>query len=419
MTPTARWTAGLVFVAGISSALTWGVLTKRGEHDEEEHEASSGAASHVIHAADGSTVVQLDRPTQERIALKLQPIEAASLQPEVAAYGLLAVDPSRSFVLRAPLAGIVHEAKERPWPNVGQRVTEGQTVGAIVPRFGPMDRVDLMARLTTARAEVQENEADLFAERSSFENKRRLNIENKIVSDRTLEEVEAKVKASEARLLAAKENVRLLEESLHQASGPGTPMSLAVELAGEVVECLCRPGEAVESGQALLRIERFDQMLARVELPVGQSVDLPTGSSKTARVAVAGHEDTPLTGEVLSYAPNPNSKSLGQALLIRVRPGDTPLRPGMAVVAHLPLAGNPVKGVTIPRGSVVRFGGAAWVYVQVSDDSFARREVKLPHPTEHGWFVSDGFDAGQHIVVDGAQVLLSEEIKSQFESEAE
>ena len=48
---------------------------------------------------------------------------------------------------------------------------------------------------------------------------------------------------------------------------------------------------------------------------------------------------------------------------------------------------------------------------------FARREVVQARPVDAGWFVSEGFKPGEKIVVAGAQLLLSEELKSKFQTE--
>ena len=64
---------------------------------------------------------------------------------------------------------------------------------------------------------------------------------------------------------------------------------------------------------------------------------------------------------------------------------------------------------------MVRFLGKAWVYCQLSADRFARREIPATQPTDDGWFVPSGVKVGERVVASGAQLLLSEELKSQIQ----
>ena len=71
------------------------------------------------------------------------------------------------------------------------------------------------------------------------------------------------------------------------------------------------------------------------------------------------------------------------------------------------------EGIIVPREAMVRAEGAAWVYEQVADNKFTRREVLLEEPTEKGWFVTKGLRAASKLVIAGAQEILSEEMKEQ------
>jgi hypothetical protein len=77
------------------------------------------------------------------------------------------------------------------------------------------------------------------------------------------------------------------------------------------------------------------------------------------------------------------------------------------------MPGESRQGVAVPRAAVVRFKGAAWVYRQSSDDSFQRLEVSLEAPLKEGWFVSQGLQPQDKLVITGAQQLLSEELKGE------
>src|SRR5205085_2477477 len=78
-------------------------------------------------------------------------------------------------------------------------------VGLLQPRFTPLERVDLHARLTMAQAEIAGATASLEASKASYERLKSLNAENKTASDRALQEAEAKMKAEAAKLKAAVE----------------------------------------------------------------------------------------------------------------------------------------------------------------------------------------------------------------------
>jgi hypothetical protein len=92
------------------------------------------------------------------------------------------------------------------------------------------------------------------------------------------------------------------------------------------------------------------------------------------------------------------------------------LAANVAVSAWLTRPGEPEPGVIIPREAIVRHEGEAFVYVQTSKETFERKAVELHHPLAAGWF-TDEFKAGTKIVTNGAQQLLSQELKGEGREE--
>ncbi|MBI4564300.1 MAG: HlyD family efflux transporter periplasmic adaptor subunit [Planctomycetes bacterium] len=351
----------------------------------------------------------MDSETQKRIGLVVAVLDEVLLQPEIVAYGRLVEDPSRSFVLRAPVAGFVRRAKEREWPSVGETLTEPTRIGTLEPRLGAVERTDLESRLALARAEVESSQAARAAARAAFERATRLNAENKTVSDRDLQETEARLKSEEARHKAASDIVRTLESAL-EPSGAGIPLGVP---GGEVVEVPVQPDQIVESGELLLRVTRFDRLLAKVSLPLGENPQ-----AATARIIALGHEDRSLPAQLVARAPRAEEKTPGTTLLFSLNTGRLPLRPGEPVKAFIPTGAGRQKGVIIPRDAVVRFAGRTWAYAQIAEGGFSRREVE-GRLVDAGWFVSSGFSPGERIVTAGAQTLLSEEVKAQIQIESD
>jgi hypothetical protein len=86
------------------------------------------------------------------------------------------------------------------------------------------------------------------------------------------------------------------------------------------------------------------------------------------------------------------------------------LPPGAAVAGFLKTSGEPVGGVAVPFSAVVRHEGKGWIYVQTETNQFVRTEIPLDRLMNDGWFVSENLSATNHIVVTGAQTVLSAEL---------
>ena len=393
----------LAAAAALVWLLVWGYQRNRREAGEEDQPVKPPAR--VWAAASGESVVMLDARTQASIGLKTESVRAIALQPETVAYGTLLEDPSRSFVVRAPVPGRVRTAAGGTWPSLGLALPPGSLIGNLDPLLGPVDRVNLRDRLVAAQAELETASASVAASRAAYERTLALNADDKNLSDRALQEAEARLKSDEARVKAAKESVALLR------SAPEGLLPLVAEQGGQVVDTPVQPGESVEGGQAVLRVASFDQLLAKVELPAGQAIAVPP---KAARLIVLGHEDRPLQGTSAGLAASVDPKTQGQSLLFRVQSAGLNFRPGMAVTARIPQPGTTRSGAVAPRAALVRHGGLTWVYVEASPGNFVRRQVSLDRPVENGWATA-GLHGGERIVVVGAQALLSEEFKSQIQ----
>jgi multidrug efflux system membrane fusion protein len=412
MSRTLKWMIALIVAAGVIGLLIFAFIEGREElAREREREAPIKTAPRISRTAEGDIVITIDRETQNRMMLETLALASETVHPEVIAYGRLQEDPEASFVVRAPVAGIIRPVG-RNWPLIGGSISDGTSIGAVEPRLAPIERVDLSTRLSDARADIQSAEARVNAARAAFERARILNADNKNISDRALLEAEASVKSEEARLAAAQRNVAELEAASARQAGGTTPVPLIVARGGEVVEVLARPNEAIESGQPVLRVARFDSLLARVDLPSGETVDR---NLTTARIVVVGQEDRSFIGKRVSLAPAVDPAMLGQGFVFRLSGAGPLLRPGAAVTAYLRAPGPSQEAVIVPYAAIVRFGGKSWVFRQVDDDKFSRREVATDRNTDNGFVITEGLKPPERIVVQGAQLLLSEEQKSQIQ----
>ena len=77
----------------------------------------------------------------------------------------------------------------------------------------------------------------------------------------------------------------------------------------------------------------------------------------------------------------------------------------------LPSGRRTSQNVIVPNSSVVRSEGKNWVYVSASSETFVRKELTSVEAVESGSSV-EGLSSKDRVVTEGAQLLLSEELKS-------
>jgi len=157
----------------------------------------------------------------------------------------------------------------------------------------------------------------------------------------------------------------------------------------------------------------LSNVLVQLTLPGGQSLGSPPS---TARIfASLSTNSSPIDAEFAGTAPAVDPQFQGQQVFFLIKSSPSDLVPGIAVIGSIAVPGEPRSGILVPRNAIVRYNGAAWVYQEKSETTFARVEVQLVEPLETGWFTGSRLKDQDKVVVTGAQLLLSEELKGQSE----
>jgi|ERR1043166_2507306 hypothetical protein len=268
--------------------------------------------------------------------------------------------------------------------RIGLKV-QAVAAAAHTPEVQGFGRVLDPAPLAALATELASDEAALAASQKEFD---RLNVlsTNQNASTRALQAAEATARHDQIALESVRS--RLL-------SGWGKTIAQEKDLAG-----FTKPLVALESA------------VVRVDLPANEALSGVEILAHKARIEVAGKSS--VAAQWLGPAPNVDPQFQGKAFLFLTTAGAGNLLPGMAVSAYLPLQAAPLNGFVIPDSAVVRRGGQTWVYVQNANDNFTRRKISLDWPLDKGWFVTQGVNASDRIVIQGAQALLSEEFKYQI-----
>ncbi len=181
---------------------------------------------------------------------------------------------------------------------------------------------------------------------------------------------------------------------------------LTAPRGGVVTQTGAQPGEMVQAGQLLLEITDYSEPLARVawaaEAPAPPATLLlsPAGAGRSVRARLIG------------AAPSADPITRLPAYLYRAEHGWAGARPGAAVVALVARGGVARRGVLVPDRALVQWEGLTWAYVRRGPGRFRRVRVPTDQPIAGGVLAGPGLQAGDTVVVQGAEQLLSEEFRA-------
>lgn len=146
--------------------------------------------------------------------------------------------------------------------------------------------------------------------------------------------------------------------------------------------------------------------LILITVPAGVRPDIAPGTA-----TIVGLNGVIVHAHFISISPMSSPQLQGVGYFYGVRTSSA-LPAGTNVVAYLP-EGKKMSGVMVPTSAVVWKSGAAWIFLKTGRTTFVRRELSQAASTEGGWFVAEGIKPGDKIVVNGAQLLLSQEFKGE------
>lgn len=199
----------------------------------------------------------------------------------------------------------------------------------------------------------------------------------------------------------------------------------SAKLAGLQIELQAINDEAVQSwGETITgwllkndstewqRLLKNKDSLLLVTLAADNS--LPSETS-FIRVSRDGQRDHARKSYYVSSALTTDKLFQGETYFFKTATGK--LRTGMRLDAWIAEGDESLQGVFIPEQAIVWHQGQAWVYIEIDENLYQRKPVKNSLVTAGGVFMQQELVVGDALVIDGAQMLLSEEFKWQIADE--
>ena len=249
---------------------------------------------------------------------------------------------------------------------------------------------ELSNRYANAQAQVQTAQAKLAFSRVEFDRATKLYNDHKAVSEAQMQSAEATFATDQANLMAAQAQMRSLTAEVYQDWGSAIGKSL------------------VDGSPTIERLIERQDFLLQITLPPGVVL-----MATPATAAIENGKDTRAQITFISPATHIDPKIQGISFFY-VAPADSGVLPGMNVLAFLP-TGKTVDGVAIPASAVVWWQDRAWVYRRTASDKFVRVEIATDLPAPGGGYIVTNLPQDVQIVTGGAQLLLSEEFRSQIQ----
>ena len=299
------------------------------------------------------------------------------------------------MILTAPVNGVV---RADSWPHTGQRVASGAGLLSLIPTAGTS------RSLADLKASVRELEAQNENAVARTERLEALLI-REAVSLREVEQARAESTGIEARLEARRSELAAAEAGRMGREGVAG-LEIRAPFVGRVAEVLVSPGEQVAAGEPLLRMIRERPVWVRVALTPEAASRLDGGiagllldvGASTATLEVP-------TGELrlVAIAPEVDAQTGTVEALIEVARSVDELKPGLRATAQILLPGG-IEGLLLPDSAVVDDAGVPVVYVQLTGESFSRREVKVQH-RQGDLVLVDGILPGERVVTLGGAAI--------------
>src|SRR5574343_78226 len=270
--------------------------------------------------------------------------------------------------------------------DTGAEIKAGQPLARLDPN-------DLQLAASGARAQLQAAESDLTTARAERERYAGL-LAKKFVSQAAFDAKDNALNSA----LARQEQARAQNQITGNQAAYGTLVS---EYPAVVTAVLADAGQVVGAGQAVLRIARPEEKEVAIAVPENRLAELR--QARNIMISLWADPRMSVRGELRELAPAADPATRTYAARIRLLNPPPELRLGMT--ARVAIAGQASAVLLVPLNAVVDLGQGPLVRV-VKDGKVASRPVRIAQFREDGAAVSDGLQAGELVVVSGANKLV-------------
>lgn len=358
------------------------------EHEGDEHDHEHEGHSHEAEAHEhgGSDEIILSPAKAKAAGVKVATLTPSTFHAVIPTSGQVLAAQGEESTVVAPMAGVV---------SFKNKITEGMSVskGASL--------LTISASRLAEGDPVEKARVNYETARLAFERAERL-VNDQIISRKAYEE--ARQAYENARIayegVGGKLNANGQAQGSQQTSGG---QQVTAPLAGYVKNLLVNEGDYVEMGQPLASITQSRKLFLRADVSENHYRQLST--LRTAHFRPAADQQTyalsELNGRLLSYGKSAGTGSHYLPVTFEFdNRGD--IMPG--AFCEVWLISSPIEGaLTLPKTALVEEQGSFFVFIQLDEEGYRKQLVQTGADDGRMIQILSGVEAGQRIVVEGAQ----------------
>jgi hypothetical protein len=254
-------------------------------------------------------------------------------------------------------------------------------------------------RFNEIKSQIKLLQNELERDKKNYNRFQTLNDDNKNVSDKALQEMrlifdntKIKLQTTQELIIGIKQNIRAQW--------------------GETILSMIDTGAKKDLFDFLLEDKA---RIVKVTLSENTNYEPP----KTISLALIDNLDEKFLANYLAEAPSLDKTLKGKTFFYIVF--SNKLRIDSKVIANLiqeSLPSETYKYLAIPKEAVVWNAGQAWVYIKIAENQFIRKVIETDNESSNGCIIKEEYiKENDLIVINGAQLLLSEEFKYQIKNE--
>lgn len=351
--------------------------------------------------------------------IEAMPAKAIHWYPRAIVDGRVLANPDATLEVRSPFAGVLRADSKFPTFRLGGAVEARQTLASCEARFSALENLDLRAKRVEAEVRYHSAEEVLKIRK---ERVRRLGEIPGSVSRTELDSAAIQLSEAQVQRDVALKQWEIWKQATESVGKSTIIVPIIAPISGEIAEIGAQPGANVESGQLLLRLVDFRRVLVRLDFPLFNLDASPPKEIEVQALAEAALTTSTRAQVATLRGAAPSVEvglqKAGYLYEFTTPQKDASFRPGVFVTATYRNDAAPARpAVEIPASALLVHQGRTLVYVQLSPGRYERREVMPLGSEGDKLFVSAGVRGDELVVCKHAQVLLSEEFRSDVEED--